>query len=217
MSKGPAPAEESRADAAPAAEPPSADAEPTPPAPAPSPVKWWRLVALVLLIVGLIVLGKVTGITAYLSTERIRSTVQAAGWWGALLFIALFCLGELVHVPGWVFMAAGTIAYGLVGGFLLGFVGALCSCSVSFFIVRGVGGKPLGAIRWRFMRKILAQLDTHPLRTVIILRLIFWLGPQLNYALALSNVRFGDYLVGSALGLVLPLAGMVLVLDRIFN
>jgi uncharacterized membrane protein YdjX (TVP38/TMEM64 family) len=88
---------------------------------------------------------------------------------------------------------------------------------VSFFIVRGVGGKPLGAVRWRFVRRILAQLDAHPLRTVIILRSILWMAPQLNYALALSNVRFRDYLVGSALGLILPLAGMVLLFDRIFN
>jgi uncharacterized membrane protein YdjX (TVP38/TMEM64 family) len=200
------------------AEPPREEASPTPPpAPAPSPVKWWRLAALVALIVGLIVLGKVTGLTAYLSTERIRTTVQAAGWWGALVLIALFCVGELVHVPGWVFMAAAVIAYGRLTGGLLGYAGALCSVSLSFVIVRGVGGKPLGAIRWRWAQRVLGHLDTHPLRTVFILRSILWMAPQLNYALALSNVRFRDYLVGSALGLALPLLGMVLLFDRIFN
>jgi uncharacterized membrane protein YdjX (TVP38/TMEM64 family) len=208
VTQGPAPAEQPRADAAPA----PADA-----APAATTVSWWRLGALVVLIVGLIVLGKVTGVTAYLTTERIRATIHAAGWWGILLFVALFCLGELVHVPAWVFMITAVIAYGRLAGGLLGYVGALCSCSMSFFIVRGVGGKPLGAIRWRWVRKILAQLDTHPLRTVLVLRTILWVAPQLNYALALSNVRFRDYLVGSALGLALPLAGMALVLDRIFN
>jgi uncharacterized membrane protein YdjX (TVP38/TMEM64 family) len=213
MSDGPVPAEEPRADAAPDAPAPAE----APAAPAPSPVNWWRLGALAALIVGLIVLGKVTGVTAYLTTERIRTTVQAAGWWGALVLIALFCVGELVHVPGWVFLGASVIAYGRVTGGLLAYVGAICSVSVSFFVVRGVGGKPLGAIRWRWVRKILAQLDTHPLRTVVVLRSILWMAPQLNYALALSNVRFRDYLVGSALGLLLPLAGMVLLFDRIFN
>jgi uncharacterized membrane protein YdjX (TVP38/TMEM64 family) len=211
------PAEEPRPEAepaAPVAETPRADAEPAPAAPK---VNWWRIGALIALIVGLIVLGKVTGVTAYLTTERIRTTVQAAGWWGALLLIALFCVGELVHVPGWVFIIASVIAYGRLGGGFLGYAGALCSVSVSFFIVRGVGGKPLGAIKWRFVRKILAQLDTHPVRTVFILRSVLWMAPQLNYALALSNVRFRHYLLGSALGLVLPLAGMVLLVDKIFN
>jgi uncharacterized membrane protein YdjX (TVP38/TMEM64 family) len=194
------------------------DAAPAPPpAPAPSPVKWWRIGALVVLTVGLLVLGKVTGLTAYLTTERIRTLVVTAGWWGVVLLIALFCVGELVHVPGFVFVAAAVIAYGRLGGGLLGYVGALCSVSVSFFIVRGVGGKPLGAIRWRFVQRILGQLDTHPVRTVTILRSILWLAPQLNYALALSNVRYRDYFIGSALGLALPVTGMVLLFDRIFN
>jgi uncharacterized membrane protein YdjX (TVP38/TMEM64 family) len=189
----------------------------SPAAPAPTPVRWWRIGALVALIVGLLVLGKLTGLTAYLTTERIRTLVQAAGWWGALLLIALFCVGELVHIPGFVFVAAAVIAYGRLGGGALGYVGALCSVSVSFFIVRGVGGKPLGAIKWRFVQRILGQLDTHPVRTVTILRSILWMAPQLNYALALSRVRYRDYLIGSALGLALPVAGMVLLMDRLFN
>ena len=200
-----------------AAPPREGDAPAPPPAPAPSPVKWWRLVALVVLIVSLLVLGKVTGLTAYLTTERIRTLVQSAGWWGALLLIALFCVGELVHIPGFVFVAAAVIAYGRLGGGALGYVGALCSVSVSFFIVRGVGGKPLGAIKWRFVQRILAQLDEHPVRTVTILRSILWMAPQLNYALALSRVRYRDYLIGSALGLALPVAGMVLLMDKLFN
>jgi uncharacterized membrane protein YdjX (TVP38/TMEM64 family) len=187
------------------------------PAPAASPVRWWRIAALVVLIVGLLVLGKVTGLTAYLTTERIRAAVQAAGWWGVLLLIALFCVGELVHVPGFVFVAAAVIAYGRLGGGALGYVGALCSVTVSFWVVRGVGGKPLGAIRWRFVQRILGHLEAHPVRTVTILRLLLWMAPQLNYALALSHVRYRDYLLGSALGLALPVAGMALLLDRIFN
>jgi len=200
------------------AEQPRDGTSPAPaPAPTPPPVRWWRIGALVVLIVGLLVLGQVTGLTAYLTTERIRTVVQAAGWWGALLLIALFCVGELVHVPGFVFVAAAVIAYGRLGGGALGYVGALCSVTVSFFVVRGVGGKPLGAIRWRFVQRILGHLDEHPVRTITILRLVLWMAPQLNYALALSRVRYRDYILGSALGLALPVAGMALLLDKILN
>ena len=35
------------------------------------------------------------------------------------------------------------------------------------------------------------------MRTVIVLRLLLWIAPPLNYALAMSNIRFREYLVGS--------------------
>jgi uncharacterized membrane protein YdjX (TVP38/TMEM64 family) len=182
-----------------------------------APVRWWRIAALAALVVGLVVIGRATGATAYLSTERIRSALTSAGSFGPLLFLLVFAVGELVHVPGMVFVAASVIAYGRVGGGALALVGAIVSVSVSFFVVRAAFGKPLGAIRWRFARRILAQLDGHPVRTIVVLRLILWMTPQLNYALALSNVRYRSYLIGSAVGLVAPIVGIALLFDRFFN
>jgi hypothetical protein len=63
-------------------------------------------------------------------------------------------------------------------------------------------------------RRILSHLDGHPVRTIFLLRLLLWMAPQLNYALALSNVRFRSYLLGTALGLLAPIAGLVLLSDR---
>ncbi len=62
-------------------------------------------------------------------------------------------------------------------------------------------------------RRILDRLVTQPIRTVALLRLIFWMAPPLNYALAMSNVRYRDYLVGSAIGLTVPIAGVSLFFD----
>jgi uncharacterized membrane protein YdjX (TVP38/TMEM64 family) len=180
-------------------------------------VRWGRIAAFVVLVVGLVVAGRLSGLTAELSTERVRTTMMAAGVWGPILFVLAFCLGELVHVPGTVFVAAAVVAYGRVGGGALALVGAIISVSASFVVVRWVGGKPLGAIRWRFMHRILAYLEGHPVRTVLILRLVLWMAPELNYALALSNVGYRPYLVGSALGLVAPIGGTVLLFDYFFN
>jgi uncharacterized membrane protein YdjX (TVP38/TMEM64 family) len=43
--------------------------------------------------------------------------------------------------------------------------------------------------------------------------LIFQTAPPLNYALAMTGVRFRDHLIGSALGLPLPIAAIALALD----
>ena len=180
-------------------------------------IRWGRLAALAALVVGLVVVGRVTGLTAWLSTERIRTGMESAGVWGPIVFVAAFAVGELVHVPGMVFVAAAVVAYGRVGGGALALAGAIVSLCVSFVVVRGVGGKPLGAIRWRFVQRILGHLEGHPVRTIALLRLVLWMAPQLNYALALSSVRFRSYLVGSVLGLVAPITLVALLFDRLFN
>lgn len=180
-------------------------------------VRWWRLVLVAVILVGLFVLARATGLSANLSVERIRTVTAAAGPWGPMAFVIIFCVGELVHVPGVVFVAAAVVAYGRPGGGVLAFVGALASVTLSFQVVRTIGGKPLGALRSSLARRILSQLEGHPVRTVFLLRLLLWMAPQLNYALALSTVRFRSYLLGTALGLLAPIAGLVLLSGRLLH
>ncbi len=180
-------------------------------------VRWGRLAALAAVVVGLVVAGRMTGLTALLSAAQIRAALRAAGAWGPLLFVAGFCAGELVHVPGMVFVGAAVVAYGRLGGGALSLVGAMASLSVSFAVVRAVGGRPLGAVRWAWVRRMLVHLESRPVRTVALLRLVLWMAPQLNYALALSNVRFRSYVLGSALGLAVPILAVALLFDRLLN
>jgi uncharacterized membrane protein YdjX (TVP38/TMEM64 family) len=180
-------------------------------------LRWRRLVVLAALTVALLVAGKSSGASAYFATERLRGVTHAAGAWGPLVFVLAFCVGELVHVPGVVFVAASVLAYGRAGGGALAFAGALIAVSVSFAIVRGIGGSPLAAIRSPLARRVLSRLDERPVRTILVLRLLLWMAPQLNYALALSNVRFRSYFLGTALGLVAPITGLVLLSDRVLR
>ena len=74
-----------------------------------------------------------------------------------------------------------------------------------------VHGQSLGS----FVAAGVAQ--ERPVRSVALLRLVFWMFPPLNYALALSPVGLRDYVVGSALGLVLPLAVMAALFGSLFG
>jgi uncharacterized membrane protein YdjX (TVP38/TMEM64 family) len=172
----------------------------------PAKKKLLRLAALVTLIVGSIVLAKVTGVSERLTPESIRGFMEGAGVLGFLIFLGVFAVGELVHVPGVFFVAAAILAYGRGFGGVAAYAGAVLSVIVSFLVVRGVGGQMLADVRRPFVRKILDGLDRRPIRVVAILRLILWMAPPLNYALAMSRVRFRDYVIGSALGLLIPIA-----------
>ncbi len=176
-----------------------------------------RMGLLVLLLGGLFALASATGVLNDIDPERIRQIVAAAGWWGFALYLALFTLGILVQIPGMMFVAAAIVAYGQVSGGVLGLVGAMVATSINFWIVRGVGGRSLDALPIKPMRKILDRLQTSPVQTVVLLRTLFMLAPLLNYALALSNVRFRDFFVGSFLGLLGPIALATIFFDFFFN
>jgi uncharacterized membrane protein YdjX (TVP38/TMEM64 family) len=174
-----------------------------------------RLGALVAVTLLLMWIGHVTGLTEQLTRERIQATMSELGALGFLAFVAAFAIGELVHVPGVVFVVAAMFAYGPGMGSVAGLVGATVSVTVTFFVVRLVGGQPLGDVERPFLRRMLAQLDRRPVTTIIVLRLLFQMLPALNYGLAMSKVRYRDYVVGSALGLVPVVLVMALAFEPI--
>ncbi|MEM9068358.1 MAG: VTT domain-containing protein [Myxococcota bacterium] len=178
---------------------------------------WARLGALVVLLVGSYVFAHQSGLTEELSRDRIRELMEGAGAWGFLLFLGVFAVGELLHIPGLVFVAAAILAYGQLLGGAAGYLGAVISVSVSFVVVRAVGGQPLENVKRPFLRKWLERLNDQPIRAVAFLRLLLWMAPPLNYALAMSGVRFRDYVVGSALGLAIPIAIVSLVFEKLLG
>jgi uncharacterized membrane protein YdjX (TVP38/TMEM64 family) len=178
--------------------------------------RWLRLGALAVVIVALGVIAERTGLVAQLSQERVRATVEQLGPLGALVFVALFVVGELVHVPGFVFVGAAILAYGRLLGGVLGYVGALAAVAVTFLVVRAIGGQALASIEQPRVRAWLSRVDDRPVLVIAGLRTVLIMTPALTYALALTRVRFRDYMVGSALGLVLPIAAMAILFDWLF-
>ena len=58
---------------------------------------------------------------------------------------------------------------------------------------------------------------SRPVLTVALLRLIFQTAPPLNYALPMTAVRWRDHLVGSVLGLPVPVVVMAFFFDRLLH
>src|SRR3954462_5894493 len=94
----------------------------------------------------LLVVRYETRFGAELSTANVRAHVQHAGAAGVALFVVIFAVGELLHVPGLVFVAAAVMAWGRLAGGAAAYAGAIVSVSVSFVVVRAIGGQPLAAV-----------------------------------------------------------------------
>lgn len=161
----------------------------------------------------LYLVGTQPDVQAYFELEHLRGMIARAGLIGMLGYVALFAAGNMVQVPALVFISLALLAWGPLTGGALALVGSLAATSVSYWTVRSVGGSPLAEVDNRWVRALLAQLDDHPIRTLVLGRAILYMSPVLNYPLALSGMRFRDYLLGSALGFIAPIAVIALALD----
>ena len=132
---------------------------------------------------------------------------------GLLIFVLLFSLGNLIQIPGWVFLAAAVLALGRTMGGIATYIAASISCVVTFLTIRFVGGDALRQLNNKIAVRLLRQLDAHPIKSIVLLRILFQTMPALNYALALSGVKFRNYLLGTLLGLPLPIALYCLFFD----
>jgi len=159
----------------------------------------------VLVLVALAVAARRHGIDA----DTLRGELLELGCFAAPAFIVAFALGELLHLPGIVFVIVARVVFGPTLGLALGYAGALVALTVSFAVARGL----LGAARatkepWRprvrLLRRAFEMLEAHPVRSIALLRLVLWLAPPLTYALAATKIRFRDHVLGCAAGLVIP-------------
>ena len=158
---------------------------------------------------------EVSGLRARATLDGLRAWVSTAGVWSVALFVGLFVVGQLAFLPGMVFVVAAVTLWGPLRGGALAWASAVLAVSLTFLTVRGVGGRALADLERPLMRRMLARLEARPITTVFFLRSLFWLAPSLNYALALSTLRFRDFFFGSAAGLMLPVGGAALLLDRL--
>lgn len=130
--------------------------------------------------------------------------MRAAGIGGVLVFVAAFSVGQLLYIPGFVFVAVAGLAYGPVWGSIASIIAATISVTVSFFIVRTIGGQPLTQITQPFLKRWFDRLEQEPMRSMIVIRLFLWAIPPVNYTLAMSGVTFRDYILAAVIGMTPP-------------
>ena len=180
---------------------------------------WVRLVLLALFLVGVFAIGKMTGFTEELTVDGIRESMRVAGLGGFFVFVATFCVGQLLYIPGFVFVMVSGLAYGPVWGSVASLIAANISVAVSFWIVRTIGGQPLKnmSIDRPFLQKPLVHLEDRPIRSMIIIRLVLWAIPPVNYTLAMSGVTFRDYMIAAAIGMTPPFVTLSVLAGLGFN
>ena len=167
--------------------------------------RYKRLISVLLFLILLLAIFELSGLRSHFNLAYLHQILVDHPISGLIVFILVFALGNLVQIPGWIFLAAAVLALGKTWGGIATYVAAIVSCTVTFFSIRFVGGDALRNLDGKLATRLLSQLDAHPVRNIMLLRMLFQTVPPLNYALAMSGVRFRDYLAGTLLGLPLPI------------
>jgi uncharacterized membrane protein YdjX (TVP38/TMEM64 family) len=176
-----------------------------------SPYK--RIVSVLLFLILLLAVFELSGLRSQFNLAYLHQILVDHPITGLFVFILIFAMGNLVQIPGWLFLAAAVLALGRTWGGIATYVAAIISCSITFFTIRFVGGDALRNLKGTLATRLLSQLDAHPVKSIVLLRILFQTVPALNYALAMSGIRFRDYLVGTLLGLPLPIMAYCIFFD----
>jgi uncharacterized membrane protein YdjX (TVP38/TMEM64 family) len=132
--------------------------------------------------------------------ERIVLALADLGPWGPVLFIVAYVVASVTLAPAFLLTFAAGAVFGLWRGTILVYLGAVLGSSAVFAIA-----SPLG--RSRFVRRLERDPRVAAVRAAVVgegawVMFLLRLSPVipfvlLNYALALSGVRYRDFMIAS--------------------
>ncbi len=132
--------------------------------------------------------------------DSMRVWIRDAGGWGAALFVISYSCMQPLGVPGLVFLLTAPLIWSPTEAFLLNWLGTagtgLFSFAAARFIIRDWVQTRLPAR----VRRFDDRLHSRGFMTVLLLRAVFYTSPSVQYALGVSRVRFGPFLLGTILG-----------------
>jgi len=139
------------------------------------------------------------------SLDRMRALVQSLGAFGPLAFIGLCIAAVFLHMPEFVVIAVGGMLFGAVKGFIYGWIGALAGSTATFlcvrYFMRDTVRKSLGG-KFKRLEVLDSRLAEQGFQTVLMLRLVLFMAPPLNWFIALTRVKFSHYIAASSIGII---------------
>jgi len=156
-----------------------------------------RIAALVLILAGIIL---VVRYRAVFDPALIRAEIAGSAL-APLIFVGLQVAASLLFVPRTVLGIAAGLLFGMVWGFVWAIAGAMAGAAAGFAFVRWIGAAGMLDVTPGIGR-LIERAETGGWRSVAILRLAPVPHSAANTALALTNLSWRDYLIGSFAGMV---------------
>lgn len=173
--------------------------------------RWLALPAALLLVAGAWQAGLLDWIT---EPDRLRDLLRNSGSLGPLLYVLAFALIEPFGVPGLVFIGPATQIWPYWTVVALSIVGATGAGLVAYVAAHWFARDWVQARLSDRIRRFTDGAEARPLRTVILVRSLFFLAAPAHWALGVSKIRLAPFLIGSMIGFAPPMILFVYVLDQ---
>lgn len=161
---------------------------------------WARLGAIATLLLAVFVVEQLRG---WDDVRFLREQVDAAGPWGAAVFVSGYAALCLFPAPKALLTALGGVLFGLWLGALLSWIAALIGAAAAFGLGRALGRDAVDRLTRGRVERADQLLAHHGFGAVLAARLTPVLPfTVINYAAGLTGVRWRHYAVGSALGML---------------
>ena len=95
---------------------------------------YWKGIAVVLILIA------ISAAASFLPLKELAKDftewVQKFGPWGPIIFIAIYGLGAVLFLPGWVFTISAGLVYGVFLGTVVALSGATLGSTLAFLVAR---------------------------------------------------------------------------------
>ncbi|MFH0907929.1 MAG: VTT domain-containing protein [bacterium] len=170
-------------------------------------VAWLRGLVLASVLLCLFALRRELNLAQYFSRENLAATLTAVhtwvegyGIWGPFAFIAVCAVATIVYFPIIIVVFLAVTLFGHVVGGLVSMVIIAAGSSLVHVIAHRLGRPVVERLMGRRMQAIEARISRRELVNVILLRLVLFMNPVLNWALGISGVRYRNVLLGTLIG-----------------
>jgi uncharacterized membrane protein YdjX (TVP38/TMEM64 family) len=184
---------------------------------------WFKIGLILLILLSGILIITFTPIGAYLTDiKQVRADIESAGIWGVIIFITIFVITALFNIPETGFIIMAFLIYdNIFFAASLNYVAGLLSAIATFYAGRLIGSGALSEIKSVRVKNLIASAENNPIKTLVIIRTIMIMNPIVGYALALTKISPRNYIIGNAVGIIVPVLyislGMYFVKDSIMK
>ncbi|MBF0569996.1 MAG: TVP38/TMEM64 family protein [Candidatus Omnitrophica bacterium] len=142
--------------------------------------------------------------------EPLHAWVRSFGMWMPVMYVVLFVLRPFVLLPSALAMILGGLLFGFVGGTVLALFGLMLSGVAEFAFVRYFAGAKMKDLVRKKAPGIVETVEKRGFLTIFLVRFIPNVPFDLqNCALALTPVKFSDYVWGTLAGCAPTVLGYV--------